>query len=75
YGLMPEFLHDVRSKDKGPQVYDNLMRSAGYFVRMWRKAERAAKGVAGSKVHRFLGLRAIVTTTSDDIRKYSGAYG
>ncbi len=43
YGLIPEFLHEVRLED--PAVYDKLMGSADYFVRMWKKAELVSRSV------------------------------
>jgi microsomal dipeptidase-like Zn-dependent dipeptidase len=38
YGLMADFLRDV--KQKNPTVHENLMNSAEHFARMWEKAER-----------------------------------
>lgn len=37
YGLMPEFLHEV--KQENAAVYENVMSSADAFVRMWKKIE------------------------------------
>jgi microsomal dipeptidase-like Zn-dependent dipeptidase len=37
YGLMADFVKDVKEKDVA--VYDNLMKSAEYFAQMWEKAE------------------------------------
>jgi microsomal dipeptidase-like Zn-dependent dipeptidase len=37
YGLMPEFLHEVRQED--PQVFENIMSSADAFVRVWRRID------------------------------------
>lgn len=37
YGLMPEFLHEV--KQENATVYQNVMSSADAFVRMWKKVE------------------------------------
>ncbi|HEY2946716.1 MAG TPA: membrane dipeptidase [Vicinamibacteria bacterium] len=39
YGLMPEFLFDVRTSAGGAEVYDSLMTSAEQFARMWERAE------------------------------------
>jgi hypothetical protein len=46
YGLMPEFLFDVKSSPNGPEVIDSLMQSAEQFAQMWAKAERAAPGIS-----------------------------
>ncbi len=45
YGLMPEFLHEVKQYD--PSVFEGLMSSADGFVRMWKKAERASQRMSG----------------------------
>ncbi len=37
YGLMPEFLHEVRTENRA--VYDSVMSSADAFVRVWQKIE------------------------------------
>jgi microsomal dipeptidase-like Zn-dependent dipeptidase len=39
YGLMPEFLFDVRTSAGGAEVFDSLMTSAEHFARMWERAE------------------------------------
>jgi microsomal dipeptidase-like Zn-dependent dipeptidase len=44
YGLMPEFLHDVKRVNVGGKIHGNLMTSADYFVKMWRKAETVRPG-------------------------------
>jgi hypothetical protein len=38
YGLMADFLKDV--KEKNPTVHSQLMNSAEYFAQMWEKVER-----------------------------------
>jgi microsomal dipeptidase-like Zn-dependent dipeptidase len=43
YGLMADFLKDVRNRD--PLVHENLMNSAEHFVRMWEKAEKQKTSV------------------------------
>ncbi len=43
YGLMPEFLHEVRTEDAA--VYNSIMGSADAFVRMWQKAESVRSSV------------------------------
>jgi len=55
YGLMPEFLHDVKKTNQGlqqyptfipgAQVYNNLKQSAEYFAQMWEKCERVKSNV------------------------------
>jgi hypothetical protein len=39
YGLMPEFLFEVRTSAGGAEVFDSLMTSAEHFARMWGRAE------------------------------------
>jgi len=39
YGLMPEWLFDVKAFHDGADVHDNLMKSAASFVRMWKQVE------------------------------------
>lgn len=39
YGLMPEFIFDVKRFNDGQDVYQDLMRSAEQFTRMWELAE------------------------------------
>lgn len=43
YGLMPEFLFDVKNYAGGADVYESLMRSAPNFIDMWGQAEEAAR--------------------------------
>lgn len=57
YGLMPEFLFDVKTSTNGAEVFDHLMRSAEDFTRMWEKAE-------GKRT--IPGLRAVQVITSFD---------
>jgi len=57
YGLMPEFLFDVKTSTNGSVVFDNLMTSAEHFARMWGKCE--------GKKH-IPGLRAVKVITSLD---------
>ena len=59
YGLMPEFLFDVRTSSGGAQVYDSLMTSAEQFARTWERAE-------GKRA--MPGLRAVeaITILDDD---------
>lgn len=42
YGLMPEFLHEV--KQYNASVFDDLMHSADGFVKMWKKVEKVSQG-------------------------------
>jgi microsomal dipeptidase-like Zn-dependent dipeptidase len=44
YGLMPEFLFDIRAYhgNEGAQVYQSMMRSTVGFVRMWQKIEEVS---------------------------------
>lgn len=44
YGLMPEFLFDVKISTNGAEVFDNLMTSAEHFARMWEKSEGKRTG-------------------------------
>jgi microsomal dipeptidase-like Zn-dependent dipeptidase len=44
YGLMPEFLYDVKTS-QGADVYNNLMQSAEHFAQMWQKCETTAAHV------------------------------
>jgi microsomal dipeptidase-like Zn-dependent dipeptidase len=52
YGLMPEFLFDVKTSEitpqgkEGAEVYDNLMQSVEHFAQMWQKCETVAKSVS-----------------------------
>ena len=39
YGLMPEWLFDVKAFHDGGDVTDDLMQTAKGFVRMWKQAE------------------------------------
>lgn len=48
YGLMPEFVHDV--KDKNAALHEQLMNSAEYFATMWAKIEAAAQKVSSAPV-------------------------
>jgi microsomal dipeptidase-like Zn-dependent dipeptidase len=57
YGLMPEFLFDVKTSTNGVEVFDHLMRSAEHFARMWEKCE-------GKRT--IPGLRAVEVFTSWD---------
>jgi microsomal dipeptidase-like Zn-dependent dipeptidase len=41
YGLMADFVKDVRDRD--PAVYANLMKSAEYFAKMWESAEAQSR--------------------------------
>jgi microsomal dipeptidase-like Zn-dependent dipeptidase len=43
YGLLPEFLHEVRQSDAS--VYENVMASADTFVQMWKKIDRVKNNV------------------------------
>jgi len=42
YGLMTEFMLDVKTQPNGEEVYDHLWQSAEYFARMWEKCEALA---------------------------------
>lgn len=44
YGLMPEFLHDVKISG-GADVVENLMSSAEHFIQVWERCERVARSV------------------------------
>lgn len=44
YGLMNEFMRDVKTRTNGLQVYDHLWNSAEHFARMWEKCESLADG-------------------------------
>jgi microsomal dipeptidase-like Zn-dependent dipeptidase len=57
YGLMPEFLFDVKTSPNGEEVYQNLMTSAEHFARTWEKAE-------GKRT--ITGLRAVEVIMSLD---------
>ncbi len=48
YGLMPEFLYDVKTSAGGADVVNNLMRSAEYFAQMWEKCENASKKISNA---------------------------
>jgi hypothetical protein len=50
YGLMPEFLFDVKTSNDGAEVVDSLMRSAEYFAQMWLKCETVSKNVSSAPV-------------------------
>ncbi len=39
YGLMKEFMLDLKTRSGGAAVHDKLWRSAEYFARMWEKCE------------------------------------
>ncbi len=39
YGLMPEFLFDIKRFHGGEDVYNNLMLNADRFAQMWQKIE------------------------------------
>jgi microsomal dipeptidase-like Zn-dependent dipeptidase len=43
YGLMPEFLFDVKTREGGEAPYQELMGSAEYFARMWAAIEDQAR--------------------------------
>jgi microsomal dipeptidase-like Zn-dependent dipeptidase len=44
YGLMPEFLFDLKENTAGGQdLHDGLMRSAEHFARMWEAIEARAR--------------------------------
>lgn len=46
YGLMPEFLHDVKiSQGSGPDVYGSLMQSVERLAQMWQKCEAVSANV------------------------------
>jgi hypothetical protein len=45
YGLMKDFLKDLRSKSGGNAVVDNLFKSAEYFAQMWERCEIQARQV------------------------------
>jgi microsomal dipeptidase-like Zn-dependent dipeptidase len=45
YGLLPEFLFDVKTSANGAEVFDHLMRSAEDFAQTWEKAERSKLNV------------------------------
>ncbi len=42
YGLMNEFMRDVKTRPNGAGVHDKLWQSAEYFARMWEKCEAVA---------------------------------
>ena len=44
YGLMNEFMRDVKTRNKEQDVYKRLWNSAEYFARMWEKCETVAGG-------------------------------
>lgn len=46
YGLMAEFMYDVKQKPGGQAVYDDLMNSADKFARLWSKVDKI-RGAAG----------------------------
>ncbi len=48
YGLMPEFLFDVKTSAGGTDVVGNLMKSAEHFTQMWQKCEAASKKISGA---------------------------
>ncbi len=48
YGLMPEFLFDVKTSAGGADVVDNLMQSAEHFAEMWEKCVAASKGITNA---------------------------
>ena len=57
YGLMPEFLHDVSLRSA--PVYQNLLRGADGFVRMWGRAESASvRLTGGGEVSAIVSLRS-----------------
>jgi hypothetical protein len=45
YGLMSDFLRDVRMQPDGPATVDNLMSSAEAFAVMWERCERVGPRV------------------------------
>ncbi len=50
YGLMPEFLFDVKTHRDGDVVHTDLMKSAEYFVTMWSTIEARAAGSTAPRV-------------------------
>jgi len=46
YGLLPEFLYDVKSSGSGNAVMQNLLTSAEDFAQMWKRCEATARSVA-----------------------------
>ena len=42
YGLMSDFMRDVKTRTDGAGVHDKLWQSAEYFARMWEKCETVA---------------------------------
>lgn len=48
YGLLPEFLHEVRQSDR--RVYEDVMSSAAAFVDLWKKVDRVKANVADGPV-------------------------
>jgi microsomal dipeptidase-like Zn-dependent dipeptidase len=43
YGLMNEFMRDVKMQPNGQDVYDHLWQSAEHFAKMWEKCESLAE--------------------------------
>lgn len=48
YGLMPEFLYDVKTSTGGADVVENLMTSAEHFAQVWEQCERVARNVSAA---------------------------
>lgn len=46
YGLIPEFLFDIRNNYQGEDIYNNLMGSAQIFIEMWEKIESVSINVS-----------------------------
>lgn len=42
YGLMNEFMRDVKTQPNGEEVYNHLWQSAEHFARMWERCESLA---------------------------------
>jgi microsomal dipeptidase-like Zn-dependent dipeptidase len=43
YGMMADYLADIKTLPDGEMVYSNLMKNAEVFAKMWEKAEKNGK--------------------------------
>jgi len=50
YGMLPDFLQDVRNIGLTPEDLSPLFRSANDYIEMWRTCEQKAPEIAGSIV-------------------------
>jgi microsomal dipeptidase-like Zn-dependent dipeptidase len=48
YGLMPEFMWDIKTQPGGNVVHEGLMGSVEYLAGMWTTIERRASGVSSA---------------------------